>query len=222
MRLKTVALIVSVALVCGCQQREVRRPEYETLVEDPTRDTEGSRRKNAEALRQVEEGNLAEAEKTLKDALAADLFYGPAHNNLGVVYYRQEKYYMAAWEFQYAAKAMPYSPEPRNNLGLVYETVGRLKEAEAWYDKALSLQPDNPELMGSLCRIRVRNGVRDEKTHRLLEELALKAVRPEWAKWARDQLALMQEPRAGGDTAAEDAPQAPRSAPGALGENDHD
>jgi hypothetical protein len=35
---------------------------------------------------------------------------GPAHNNLGIVYYRQKKYYLAAWEFQYAAKLMAYSP----------------------------------------------------------------------------------------------------------------
>jgi hypothetical protein len=33
---------------------------------------------------------------------------GPAHNNLGIVYYRRKKYYLAAWEFQYAARLMAY------------------------------------------------------------------------------------------------------------------
>jgi hypothetical protein len=32
---------------------------------------------------------------------------GPAHNNLGIVYYRQKKYYLAAWEFQHAARLYP-------------------------------------------------------------------------------------------------------------------
>jgi len=189
-----VYLAVPVLFLGGCQRGDLREPEYRTVAQDPNRDTETARRENGRAFALIEAGNLNEAEKVLKKALEADLFHGPAHNNLGVVYQRQKMYYKAAWEFQYATKLMPFSPEPRNNLGLVYERVGRLKEAESWYDQAISLQPDNPEMIGNLVRVRLREGIRDEKTYRLLEELALKTIRPEWAEWAREQLAVMQEP----------------------------
>ena len=195
MRWTATCLAVGLVLLGGCRRGDRMDTGYRTLPRDPNRDTDTARRENARALALIEDGKLEEAEKVLNQALEADLFYGPAHNNLGVLYHRKENAYRAAWELQYAIKLMPHCPEPRNNLGLVYETVGRLKEAEAWYDEALSLQPDNPELIGNLVRARLRKGLRDEKTYRLLQELALKAVRPEWARWARDQLAVIQEPR---------------------------
>jgi len=194
MRSWMIALTLAAVFASGCKRGAVRPSEYHTLAQDPSRDTETARRENARALGAMEKGTLDEAETALKAALAADLFFGPAHNNLGVLYHRQEKHYLAAWEFQYAAKLMPHSPEPRNNLGMVYEMVGRLQEAEKWYDKALSLQPDNPELIGNLARLRVRAGRNDEKTCHLLQDLALKATDPEWAKWARDRLSLMRRP----------------------------
>ncbi len=196
LRMMTVALVVGLALTCGCRRQDTRPAEYQTLAQDPNRDTQTARQQNGRALEAMEKGDLDEAEKTLKAALAADLFYGPAHNNLGVVYHRQKKHYLAAWEFQYAARLMPHSPEPRNNLGMVYESVGRLEEAEKWYDTALSLEPDNPELIGNLTRLRVRAGRADEKTYGLLQDLALKDTRPEWARWARDRMALMRRPEA--------------------------
>lgn len=193
------------ALACGCGHQDTRTPEYRTLAQDPNRDTQTARGENAKALECIEKGDLEEAEKALKAALAADLFYGPAHNNLGVLYHRQKKHYLAAWEFQYAAKLMPYSAEPRNNLGMVYESVGQLDAAEKWYDTALSLEPDNPVLVGNLARLLVRSGRRDEKTCRLIRDLALKDTRPEWARWARDCLSLMRQP----ETSPPDSESAP-------------
>ena len=214
MRVWMITLAFTAALAAGCHRQGTRPSEYTTTVQDPNRDTETARRENGRALALVEQGKLDEAEKVLKAALVADLFFGPAHNNLGVVYHRKEQYYLAAWEFQYAAKLMPHSPEPRNNLGLVYESVGRLAEAEPWFDQALALQPDNPALLGNLTRLRVRAGQMDEKTRRLLADLALKATDPQWAKWARDRLALMGPSQAG--PASEEPPSTdpgPRSSP---------
>ena len=196
LRIIIVALAVGLGLLGSCRRQDTRAPDYQTLAQDPNRDTERARRENARALGAMEKDDLDGAEMALKAALAADLFYGPAHNNLGVLYHRQNKHYLAAWEFQYAARLMPHSPEPRNNLGMVYESVGRLQEAERWYDTALSLQPDNPVLLGNLARLRVRAGRTDERTHQLLEDLALKDTRPEWARWARDRLSLMRRPEA--------------------------
>ncbi len=202
MRLWIVTAGLAAALACGCQRRDVRPGEYKTLAEDPGRDTSKARQENARAIEHIAKGDLDAAEKTLKEALAADLFYGPAHNNLGTVYHRQEKFYLAAWEFQYAAKLMPHSAEPRANLGMVYEAVGRREEAEKWYDTALGIEPDNPVHVGNLARLRVRAGRSDAKTYRLLEDLALKDTRSDWARWARDHLALMPKP----DAAPADTP----------------
>lgn len=180
------------AFLGGCQRRTADRfAPYETLTRDPRRDTEAARQHNARAVEMIERGKLEDAEKELKAALSADLFFGPAHNNLGTVYLKQQKYYLAAWEFQYAAKIMRDSPEPRYNLGLVYEAVARLDEAGRWYGEALALAPDSVETTAGLARVRLEQGLRDDRTRELLADLVLKDTRPEWTQWARRQLALL-------------------------------
>jgi len=187
----------------GCARpRPTYDAPYQTQAAVPGRDAEAARRLNARALNAVAAGDLAKAEQLLKESLAADLFFGPAHNNLGLVYYRQEKFYLAAWEFQYAAKLMTGHPEPRNNLGLVYEAVGRLDEAENHYDEALKLAPDNVECLGNLARTRMKAGRKDARTRQLLADLVLKDSRPTWLAWARRNLTLLagaEESRQAGD-----------------------
>jgi len=182
---------VILLLAGGCQREGTRTQVYRTRAEDPGRDTETARSRNGKAVGLIRDGDLEAAETALRSALTADLFFAPAHNNLGVVYYRQKAFYQAAWEFQYAARLMPHSPQPRNNLGLVYEAVGQLATAEKWFDEALALEPDNPELIGNLARVRVRSGQRNHETRTLLEDLVLKTEDAEWADWARKQLAVM-------------------------------
>ena len=129
--------------------------------------------------------------KAFQTALSADLFFGPAHNNLGTVYLRQQKYYLAAWEFQYAEQLMPHQAEPRNNLGLVYEAVGKLDDAANSYEQALDLEPENPRIAGNLARVYIRGNRTDDKTRKLLESIVMKDTRPDWIAWARERLALM-------------------------------
>jgi Flp pilus assembly protein TadD len=124
-----------------------------------------------------------------------------------VVYLRQQNLYDAAWQFQYAAKLMPHNPEPRNNLGLVFERVGRLDEAVDWYAQAVDLSKDNPQLLGNLIRARLRRGDRDRQTLELLDRLVLAETRPDWRAWAQEQRALLSH--------VEDRePTAPALAPG--------
>ena len=197
MRKMAIALIAVLLLQPGCLWRKSGKAlDYETLATDPRRDTETARRLNAEATELLERGQLERAEKVLKKALAADIFSGPAHNNLGAVYYRQEKHYLAAWEFQYAAKLMAACAQPRNNLGMVFEAVGRLDDATAWYEQAMEVEPDNIEIVGNLARILVRTDHKDERTRKLLAEIALRDSRPEWSEWARERLALMGQAEA--------------------------
>ncbi len=182
--------------------------DYETVTEDPNRDTATAQREHGRAIELIAEEKYEEAEKRLKKALSADITYGLAHNSLGKVYYHQSKLYLAAWEFQYAIKLMPSQPEPRNNLGLVFESVGKLDEAITAYDEAVELEPDNPELIGNLVRARVRRGDRDEHVQTLLADLILRDTRPEWVQWARTKLALI------GPTTDPDAGSAPAETTG--------
>jgi Flp pilus assembly protein TadD len=120
--------------------------------------------------------------------------FGPPHNNLGLIYYHQDKLYPAAWEFHNAIKLMPYVPEPRNNLGLVFEKAGKLQSAADAYARAREMEPDNPQYLANLARAKVRHGDRDEDTRRLLEEVVMKDDRPEWRGWAKLNLYRMNRP----------------------------
>ena len=175
---------------CASDKRKVEAG-YETVAKDPRRDSASAETHNVEAVGRMERGDYAGAEAELKAALEADVMYGPAHNNLGKVYFHQGKMYLAAWEFQYAAKLMPGVPEPRNNLGLVFESAGKLDDAVASYDEAMRMASDNVEVLGNLARARVRRGDRDATVRDLLQQLVLRETRPAWTAWARERLATM-------------------------------
>ena len=189
-------LMLTAALLAGCaSKRSVQSPstgDYQTIAEDPNRDTNVAKEENARGVALLTDGKLADAETALKRALTADVMFGPAHNNLGKVYYQQGRYYLAAWEFQYAAKLMPNRPEPLNNLGLVFEAVGKLDDAVASYSKALATEPDNAQYIGNAARARLRRGDRDSEVRDLLNDLVLKDTRPEWVTWARQRLATLR------------------------------
>lgn len=163
---------------------------YKTVVESPNRDRLSAETKYERAMEAYEKGHLDRAERLLQEALADDVTYGPAHNALGKLYFDQQKYYLAAWEFQYVINLMPERPEPHNNLGLVMEAVGKLDEAILSYSTALDLEPDNPVYVGNCVRAYHRNGNRDQYVRLLLEQLIFLDTRPDWVEWAHERLAL--------------------------------
>jgi Flp pilus assembly protein TadD len=193
MRIQWFMIALPCVLIAGCAAKDggQAKSDYETVARDPRRDSDVAERHNTAAVRRMEQGDFNGAESDLKAALAADVMHGPAHNNLGKVYYHQGKFYLAAWEFQYAAKLMPNIPEPRNNLGLVFEAAGKLDDAVTSYDEAMSLAPDNVHFMGNLARARVRRGDEDDSVRDLLRQIVLRETRPDWADWARARLAMM-------------------------------
>jgi len=200
MKNMVIAIILTAAVLAtgGCAWRRgaVEDGNYTTVSAPPNRNTPLARKLTKSAVALIDRDKLDDARSELKSALAVDLFFGPAHNNLGTVYLKQKKYYLAAWEFQYAAKLMPDQAEPRNNLGMVFETVGRLDEAAGWYDKALALSPEAVEIAGNLARINVRRNRKDERTRELLAMVVMKDKRPEWVDWAKERLALIGQPKA--------------------------
>jgi Flp pilus assembly protein TadD len=195
LRATLLAFVATIGFGCASHPKTAKQKggTYETVAAGDERgDAAKAEQHNAKAVGMIERGDLAGAEAELRSALAADVMYGPAHNNLGKVYFHQAKLYLAAWEFQYAMKLMPNTPEPRNNLGLVFESSGKLDDAVASYDEAMRLEPDNVQFIGNLARARVRRGDRDEAVRELLDKLVLRETRPDWADWARGQLATMR------------------------------
>ena len=197
------SLVVVLSLIicaAGCKSGGGTN-KSDIIVANGKRDTERARKEHERAFELIRQHKYDEAEKVCKRALQADIMFGPAHNNLGLVYYYQDKLYAAAWEFQNAIKLMPYQSEPRNNLGLVFERAGKINSAAEAYSKAHEIQPDNPEYLGNLARAKVRMGERTDETRRLLEELVLKDDRPEWRDWAMSTLLRINDGRDGPSTA---------------------
>ena len=129
---------------------------------------------------------MQKAESLLREALNADLYFGPAHNNLGVIFLHRDELYEAAAEFEWARKLMPGHPDPRVNLAFTLESAGRIDDAIATYRTALEVLPDDIAAMQGLARAQVRTGRRDEQTARLLSEIAMRGESAAWRSWARE------------------------------------
>ncbi len=128
------------------------------------------------------------AEALLREALTADLYHGPAHNNLGVIYLRQNLLYQAASEFEWARKLTPGHPDPRMNLALTLERAGRVDEALTTYTSALDVYAGHMPTIEAMTRLRIKSGRTDQSTRAMLEEIALKGETPQWREWARGQM----------------------------------
>jgi Flp pilus assembly protein TadD len=185
MKSSLVICLIAASLVSGCASDSHRV----VATAPPGPDTALARAENDCAYALIEQHKDKEAEAHLHKAIEADVTFGPAHNNLGLIYYRQGRYYDAAWEFYNTTKLMPYQPDVRNNLGMVLEMdVTKYNEAIDSYEQARKLAPDNPEYLANLARAKDRRGDRDEEMKKLLQELAFKDSRADWRDWARMKL----------------------------------
>ena len=189
MRSNLPAWLILILLLGGCA---TGGNDYHRVQAGRAADSAAARSLNDAALEALEAGDINDAQRLFRQAVDADVGFGPAHNNLGKVYFQQGELYRAAWEFEYAIKIMPHHPEPKNNLALVLETVRRFDEAVGHYQAALKLEPDNPELIGNLARARLRRGDPPTEVQALLMDLILKDVRPDWVRWAQQELVRLE------------------------------
>lgn len=178
-------LCVACVALYGCGHTSKPSP-YAAQVQ-ATRDSLQAQRLTQEAAAVLKK-DPARAERLLLEALGADLFHGPAHNNLGVVYLQQGKLYEAAGEFEWARKLMPGSPEPRVNLAATLERAGRTEEALANYEAALEAAPGSIGAMQGLTRLQVRAKRMDDRTPGMLQEIAMRGETEHWRTWARMRL----------------------------------
>lgn len=173
----------------GCALTEQPYAGYQTVKVDDRRDTAKARELAEAALQAIENGQPSKAERLLHDSLIADVKFAPAHNNLGKLYFDRRDFYQAAWEFQYAHELVPDSPEPLINLGLLYESVGRLQQAQDFYRQAFSIDHSNVDALGNLARSIYRSNERSPELAGYLRELLLLDRRSPWVAWAEDILA---------------------------------
>lgn len=194
-RLLALLLTLAPLLLVGCETgSSTTEPRYRTVTAEPRRNTDLARRLNEQGLEHLEAGRLDQAADHFQRALTADVEFGPAHNNLGRVYFERQRWYEAALEFDAAAKAMPKRPEPRNNLGLVLEQAGELDRAVAHYREAVGLAPKSIEYRANLARALLRRGDRTDEVRTLLRQIVDEDRRPDWIVWARQQLTALDNP----------------------------
>ncbi len=182
------SLFLGLLMLGGCTASS--RKSYSPLREQNRNPLE-AQRLTALAMEVIDK-KPARAEELLQEALTADLYHGPAHNNLGVLYLSQNLLYEAAGEFEWASKLMPGHPDPRINLALVLEKAGRTDQALATYATALEVYPGHIQTIQALARLQVRSSATDSSTAALLDEIALRGETQQWRSWAQKQRIRME------------------------------
>lgn len=183
------AILVTVlsVLASGCASPP-RGSSYAPLAEG-ARDTAKAQQLTQKAA-SIMDRDPDKAERLLREALSADLTFGPAHNDLGVIYLNRGELYEAASEFEWARKLMPGHPDPRMNLALTLERAGRSEEALATYNTALEVYPGHIPTMQALARLQIRSNHTDERTAGFMNQIALAGETPQWREWAQSRLAI--------------------------------
>ena len=147
---------------------------------------------SAEAAALIE-SEPEQAEAMLRDALEADIFCGAAHNNLGVLFLSQERFYDAASEFEWARKLMPGHPDPRVNLAITLDRAGMGGDAKDAYNAALEVEPGYMPAIQGLARLQLRRGELDAALPGWLQRIAFEGETEQWRDWARRELVLLDE-----------------------------
>lgn len=184
-----IALAFAAATATGCST--AKRTDPYAPVSEGARDTQRAIALNNDALPFMDKGDLSsmnKAEDLLRQALAADLYFGPAHNNLGVIYLQEGKLFEAAGEFEWARRLLPGHPDPRVNLAMTLESAGRSDDAMATYRTALEIYPDYVAAAQGLARLQLKSGKADERTPALLRVVAMQGETQEWRDWAKGEL----------------------------------
>ena len=145
-----IGAITTGSLPAGCST--TNRDPYRTSNAEQRNPLEAQRLTQKAAAQMQEDPESAET--LLLDALTADLYHGPAHNNLGVLLLGKGDLYGAANEFEWARKLMPGHPDPRVNLSLTLERAGRTDEAMKTYERILEKRSDGAlaPVAGKVCQ----------------------------------------------------------------------
>ena len=92
-------------------------------------------------LESAQRGDLVDAERLFREALARDARDAEAWNNLGVVLIRQAERARGIDALRTALRLEPTHLEAHRNLGVALDRQGRRGEASVHYERFLSLSP---------------------------------------------------------------------------------
>ncbi len=84
-----------------------------------------------------------ESEDKYKKAIELNPKDAEAHNNLGILYYNQNKFIEAEYEIKKAIRLDSNDAGAHNNLGALYYNQNKFIEAEYEYKKAIELNPNH-------------------------------------------------------------------------------
>jgi tetratricopeptide (TPR) repeat protein len=182
------ALLAAALLSAGCHSGPGSANTYQPASEAARNPLE-AQRLTAEAVALME-SDPSKAEELLTKALTADLFHGPAHNNLGVLMLNSTppRLYEAAHEFEWAGKLMPGHPDPRHNLAMALEAAARYDDAIASYRAALETRPGHLPSLQALTSLQLRLEKTDDGTTPALKTIAMQGTTPQWREWATGRL----------------------------------
>ncbi len=174
--------LIAVLSACG----DASRSPYASTGE-AARDIATGEARYQEALAVID-SDPTKAQGLLTAALAADLFHGPAHNNLGVLLLKQGKLYEAAGEFEWAARLLPGMPQPRVNLALTLLKGDRLAPALDSAVLALEITPGYLPAHQTAALIKIRTGQLDAQLRQHLAAIVARSTDAQWTDWAKTQL----------------------------------
>ncbi|OGT45059.1 MAG: hypothetical protein A3E83_08840 [Gammaproteobacteria bacterium RIFCSPHIGHO2_12_FULL_41_20] len=89
------------------------------------------------------QGLFAQAEQVLQNLIQAHPSYAAAYNNLGTLYFTQEKFSEAVSSYYNAIELQPDYAEVYYNLGLALTKLNQVDDAIIAYEKLIDLMPDH-------------------------------------------------------------------------------
>jgi tetratricopeptide (TPR) repeat protein len=147
---------------------------------------EEARTLNAKVISE-KENNYTQKQDVLEQALALDDLYGEAHNNLGVILYKQRKLYDAASQFQRSADLLPGNPIPLINLAILHAELKQWDRALAFARQAYKRDCHSIGAIEVLALCLVEKEGSDKELQPILDKLAIISVNEKWRKWAIKQ-----------------------------------
>jgi Flp pilus assembly protein TadD len=93
------------------------------------------------ALRALQQGHTAEAERGFLALTRSNPELGGPHANLGLIYRRADKSAQAVAELELAVRANPKQPVYWNQLGIAYRQQGQFGKAREAYERSIGLDP---------------------------------------------------------------------------------
>jgi len=123
-----------------------------------------------------------EAEKVLKEALAKTPNNYIARNALGIIYYQKassferdsDKYYESAIvEFETVTRLSPTFYQAYTNAAKVFQDTGKLDQAELYYRKALSIEPNDSDAIEGLGTVYFQKNLIDVAIQKFLKAISI-------------------------------------------------